>query len=151
MIFVSEFETRATIATTQRCTTFFRRTLYTSSIRELLDLLSQNLNLERKKKTAMIPDEKSHGLGEKRESCRKKWPIIFLFSDDSISRLRIPPSFRSHFRQKKKAYRSLYRSMRHDVVSQPKISSHRCFFFDIYASQGFPKSRRIVVVLFFSI
>ena len=50
---------------------------------------------DEKSKTDMIPDEKSHGLGTQhttREPCKKKWPIIYLFSDDSIinSRLRSP-------------------------------------------------------------
>ena len=34
-----------------------------------------------KNKTAMMPDEKSHGLDLQREP-RKKWPIIHFFSDD---------------------------------------------------------------------
>ena len=35
-----------------------------------------------KNETANRPDEKSHGLGIQRESCKKKCPIIYLFSDD---------------------------------------------------------------------
>ena len=48
------------------------------------DLMNEN-------KTAMMPDGKSHGLGIQRGSSSKtKGPIIYLFPDESISRLRSP-------------------------------------------------------------
>ena len=50
--------------------------------------LTQKPMLE-KNKTAMIPDEKYHGLGtytnqnpRKEEKNEKKWPSIYFFSDD---------------------------------------------------------------------
>ena len=43
-----------------------------------------------KNKTALIPDEKCHGLGTQPKPCKKYGPLFFFFSDDSISRLRSP-------------------------------------------------------------
>ena len=73
----------------------------------------KNSDLERKKNTHTHshthtkppPDKKSHG--GPRYTTRimtKKWPIIYFFPDDSISRLRRPVNSENIFAEKIKVY-----------------------------------------------
>ena len=72
---------RKTRATIESAPFFFSEGPQFGSLRPLLKN-NRFYGGKTKNRHVHIPDEKSHGLGTQRESCKKKCSIIYFFSDD---------------------------------------------------------------------